>query len=209
MDSATTTAVEVLGATDDARLVSSPRTLRRDLRFVRIYAFQTDRVLRYSAHEETLGASDEPLAVADRIERGLAGEARRYRLVGWCILALLAVPPLLSGFLWSAMYWLPIRIYWWPFDRGNYGLPFFSLFEWLLYLVVAAYFVITVPLLFESRTETRKLGTDLRRVRDASTAEKNALAKVIAEGAHPRTESLVRHSKAFSAYAPLLDQAAD
>jgi len=209
MDDTTTTAVDTLAATDETGLDSSPRQVRRDLRFVRIYALQTDRVLRYSAHEETLLASEEPIATANRIERELAGEARRYRLAGACILALLAVPPMLAAFLWSGMYWLPVRIYWWPFERGNYGLPFLSLFEWLCYLLVAAYFVVTVPLLFESRQKTRKLGTDLRRVRDASVEQTSALAEVVVQGSHPRTESLLRHSRAFSSYAALLDRVAD
>jgi hypothetical protein len=181
------------------------RRLPGDLRFLRIYALTTNRVMRYKPHPESVSASEEPRAVADRIETGLAGEAQRYRLMGWCILGVIVAPLLLSGFLWSGMYWLPVRIYWWPFERGNYGLPYLSLFEWLAYLIVALYFVLSWALLVTSHAETRKLGTEYRRLADAPTEARASLAAALADGAHPRAAFVVRRSPAFSSYAELMD----
>jgi hypothetical protein len=180
------------------------RRLRSDLRFLRIYSLTTNRVIRYKPHPESVSASEEPGAIADRIEGGLAGEAQRYRLMGWCIFGIVVGPVLLSGILWSGMYWLPVRIYWWPFERGNYGLPFLSLFEWLAYLMLAVYFVLSWALLVTSHSETRKLATEYRRLAEASGQTRIELAAAIAN-AHPRAEYVVRHSKAFSAYVELMD----
>jgi len=180
------------------------RRLRGDLRFLRIYALTTNRVMRYQPHPESVSASEEPSAVADRIEAGLAGEAQRYRQMGWCILGVIAAPLLLSGFLWSGMYWLPVRIYWWPFERGNYGLPFLSLFEWLCYLVLAAYFAITWGLLATSHQATRKLGTEYRRLAETPEEDRAAVVEALTDGAHERALFVVRHSPAFSALGGLV-----
>jgi len=194
-----------LSATGDKRAdAARARRLRGDLRFLRIYSLTTNRVIRYKPHPESVSASEEPGAIADRIEEGLAGEAQRYRLMGWCILGIIVGPMLLSGFLWSGMYWLPVKIYWWPFERGNYGLPFLSLFEWLAYLMLALYFVLSWALLVTSHAETRKLATEYRRLADAREQTRIELAAAIADG-HPRAEYVVRHSKAFSAYVGLMD----
>jgi len=181
------------------------RRVRRDLRFLRIYALTTNRVMRYRPHPESVLASDDPHAVADRIEAGLAGEARRYRLMGLCVFAAIVAPPLLAGFLWSGMYWLPVRIYWWPFERGNYGLPFLSLFEWLCYLLLATYFTVAWGLLATSHAETRKLGTEYRRLAEAPAENRTGIAEAFSDGTHPRAQFLVRHSRAFEGYVELMD----
>lgn len=176
------------------------RRLRGDLRFLRLYALATGRVMRYKPHPESVSASDDPGAVADRIEAGLAAEAQRYRLLGWSILAVIVAPVLLSGVLWSGTYWLPVRIYWWPFQRGNYGLPFFSLFEWLAFLLVAAYFVVAWGLLVASYAETRKLGTEYRRLADAIGDTQSGIAEALGDGEHPRALYVAQHAAVFSAF---------
>jgi hypothetical protein len=184
---------------------SRARRLRRDLRFLRVYSLTTMRVMRYPAHPESVSASEEPLAIADRIEEGLAGEARRYRAVRRWIIAAIVGPVLLSGVLWSGMYWVPWSIYWWPFERGNYGLPFFSLFEWLAYLMIAAYFVITWALLTASRAETRKLGTEYRRLLEVPAEQRADIAAALEDGAHPRAQFVVGHSPVLhAAYAEFM-----
>lgn len=184
------------------------RRLRADLRFLWLYVHTTRRVCEYEPHAAALAASDEPVDIADRIEDQLAQEAWRYRAMGWCILALVVALPMLAAFLWSAMYWLPVRVYWWPFERGNYGLPFLSLFEWLAYLVLAAYFVVTGALLYASHTNTRRLSTEYRRLIDASDERRAVITEALVDGEHVRAEYVVEHSKVFSAYEPLLKRSA-
>jgi hypothetical protein len=181
------------------------RRLRGDLRFLRVYALTTKRVMRYRPHADAVTASEAPGAIAERIEAGLAGEARRYRLMGWCVVAVIVGPVLLSGFLRSAMYWLPVSIYWWPFARGNYSLPYLSLFEWLSYPLIVAYFAVAWGLLAASHAETRKLGTEYRRLADAPAANSAGIADALADGGHPRAQFVVRHSPPFSAYVELMD----
>jgi hypothetical protein len=180
---------------------NDPRRVRGDLRFLRIYVLTTLRITQYRPHAESLAASETPADIADRVEDGLVGEAWRYRAMGWCILGLLLSLPLLAGFLWSGMYWLPVRIYWWPFERGNYGLPWLSLFEWLCYLVLALYFVVTGGLLSISHDQTSRLGTEYRRLLEAPVQERQPIADAVADTNHPRTEFVMRKSKVFSAYA--------
>jgi hypothetical protein len=182
------------------------RRLRGDIRFLRIYALTVGRVTRYRPPPAVAAESDAPRDVADRIEDHLAGEASRYRAMGWCILALVLWLPALAGFLWSGMYWLPTSVYWWPFTRGNYGLPLFSVYEWFGYLGLAAYFVVTGGLLWTSHDHTRMLGAEYRRLLAADEAGRERLASAIADGAHPRTEFLVGRSPVFAEYHPLLEQ---
>jgi hypothetical protein len=190
-------AVQPREARDMAALT---RHLRGDLRFLRLYTLATRRVMRYKPHPESVSASEDPGAIADRIEAGLAGEARRYRLLGWSILAVIVAPVVLSGILWSGTYWLPVRIYWWPFERGNYGLPFFSLFEWLAFLLVAAYFVVAWALLVASYADTCKLGTEYRRLADATGDTQAGIAEALGDGTHPRALFVAQHAPVFSAY---------
>jgi len=185
--------------------LARPRRVRADLRFLRIYALTVRRVTLYPPHPEALAASETPCEVADRMEGSLAGEASRYRAMGWCILALLLMMPILAGVMWSGMYWLPVSVYWWPFERGNYGLPFLSLFEWISYLGVAAYAVVTAGLLYTSRDHTKRLGTEYRRLLEVGAEQRPAFAQAIADGAHPRTEFVLRKSHVFSVYAELLE----
>jgi hypothetical protein len=184
---------------------SRARRLRRDLRFLRVYSAKTNRMMRYKPHRESVSASEEALAIADRIEGGLAGEARRYRMVGWCMVGVIVGPVLLAGFLWSGMYWLPVILYWWPFDRGNYGLPFLSLFEWLAYLMIAAYFVVAWALLSASHAEALKLGTEYRRLLEVSAEQRAEIAAALEDGAHPRARFVVRNSPVLhTAYAEFM-----
>jgi hypothetical protein len=180
------------------------RRLRGDLRFLSIYVHTIRRVMRYRPHPEALAAGNDPAEFVGRIEDGLAGEASRYRQMGWSILAVLVAPLALGAFLWSGMYWLPIRIYWWPFERGNYGLPFLSLFEWLSYLAIAAYFVVTGALLATSHDQTKRLGTEYRRLLDTPAENREAIVAAIGDGAHPRTRFVVERSPVFADFAELL-----
>jgi hypothetical protein len=182
------------------------RRLRGDMRFLRVYVLATNRILRYKPHPASLSAPDDARSVVDRIETGLAEEAHRYRLIGWSIAVLIVGPLLLSGLLWSGMYWLPVTIYWWPFERGNYGLPYLSLFEWLAYLLVAAYFVVAWILFSASHAATRKLATEYKRLADAPASTRPALAEILSDGVHPRAAFVARHSAAFSAYIELMDK---
>lgn len=198
MSAAATQSSATAGAADERKVAKERRRLRRDLRFLRIYTLTVRRVLRYRPHPQTLAASAEPVAVIDRLEGALSREASRYRALGWCIFAVLFTPLALGAFLWSGMYWLPVRIYWWPFDRGNYGLPYLSLFEWLSYLVLLAYFVVAGAYLSASNDETRRLGTDYRRLLEAPEDVRGEIAAVIGDGAHQRIRYVVEHSPVFA-----------
>jgi hypothetical protein len=103
------------------------------------------------------------------------------------------------------MYWIPIRVYWWPFERGNYGLPFFSLYEWLCYLVLAAYFVVTFAMLRDGYAQTGRLGAEYRRLLAADAGTREELVGLVADGASPRTEFLLLRAPVFSGYRDILD----
>lgn len=182
------------------------RRVKRDLRFLRLYAFTVPTILRYRDDDECLSAGSSPEEVLTRIESGLTGEAASYRTVGWMILAVLFMPVFMAGFLWSGMYWLPVNIYWWPFERGNYGLPLLSLYEWLCFLLLAAYFVGTWAVLRTSRAESRRLATDFRRLVSADDAQREAVARAVADDAqpYPRARLMLAKAKPFAPYAELL-----
>ena len=191
---------------DLPRREDSARQVRRDLRFLKLYAYTVPRTLHYSKPPADAGGDAvTPAESLCRIEDGLAEEGTRYRLCAWAIVALLVALPALAAFLWSAMYWLPIRVYWWPFERGNYGLPFLSLFEWLAYLILAAYFVVTLATLREGYAQTHRLAAEYRRLISADpqwTAETVALVR---GGEWPRTAFLLHRAPAFAEYRAALD----
>jgi hypothetical protein len=182
----------------------NPRRIRGDLRFMRLYAHTVKRSMVYHDHKETLAADPSATAVAERIECGLRGEAKRYRMVGWTILAVILAPMLLSAFMWWAMYWLPVKYNWLPFERGMYHLPYFSLFEWSAYLIIAAYFVVTWGYITTSHDETLRLGTEYRRLAAASPEYRAEIVEALRSGEYPRTECVVTRAKVFADYAEAL-----
>jgi len=184
--------------------LGADRRVRGDLRFLGIYVYTVKRAMSYRPHKEAVAADSSAGAVVERVERGLAGEAVRYRSIGWAILALLVAPLLLSALLWTAMYWLPVRILWLPFERGMYGLPYLSLFEWFAYLIIAAYFVVAWGYLRTSYDETARLGTEFRRLHDATPEFCEQVAEVVRLGDFPRTRFILLRSKFFAAYAEIL-----
>lgn len=185
-------------------VIGASRRVRSDLRFLRIYVYTVKRAMSYRPHEEASVADPSAKAVVDRVELGLAGEAARYRAIGWTILVLLVAPLLLSVLLWTAMYWLPVRILWLPFERGMYGLPYLSLFEWFAYLILAAYFVVAWGYLLTSYDETSRLGTEFRRLEAATPEFREQVAGTIRCGGFPRTQFVLSRSSAFREYAALL-----
>lgn len=187
-------------------VLGASRRVRSDLRFLRVYVYTVKRAMSYRPHDEASVADPSAEAVVDRIERGLAGEAARYRAIGWTILALLVAPLLLSVLLWTAMYWLPVRVLWLPFERGMYGLPYLSLFEWFAYLILAAYFVVAWGYLFTSYDETSRLGTEFRRLQSATPEFRERVADTIRRGGFPRTEFVIHRSSVFAQYAALLGE---
>ncbi len=189
---------------DERSAARERRRIKSDLGFLRLYVFTVPRVMRYPKDAECQAAGSEPSEILGRIETGLTGEAERYRIAGWSILAIVLMPVLLAAFLWYAMYWLPVSIYWWPFERGLYGLPYFSLYEWLCFLVLGVYFAGTAVVLHRSRTETRRLAVDYCRLAQADEGRREQIAAKAASGSYPRADFLLRRAKPFSAYVPLM-----
>ena len=182
----------------------TPRRSTRDMLMLRGYVYTVRTVMGYRPDAECERASGEPADVVARLEGELAGELARYRQVMWSILAVLLMPAFVAVFLWSAMYWLPVRIYWWPFERGNYGLPLLSLYEWLCFLLLAAYFAYTWAVLRGSREGTRRIGVDYRRLAAASSDQQAQVADILRGGGFPRVAYVLARSHEFAAYRPLL-----
>ena len=199
-----TAAVPVDGPASKQARGDTPRRIRGDLRFLRMYVYTIPRTLGYRAPAgEDLNVS--PAESVERIEGGLAIEARRYRLCALSVGALLLSMPILIAVLWSGMWWLPVQIYWWPFERGNYGLPFLSLFEWMAYLLLAAYAAITLGILQGGLMRTRCLGAEYRRLRDADPEWRDEIVRRVSAGDAPRTAFLLRKASVFSAYREAID----
>jgi len=207
--------------------VDSLRKVRRDLRFLWFYAHTVKHVMsRYSdagpaapapavvAPADALPAvaadlsvnapTVEPRQLLARVECELIAECRRMRLMFRAIIAVVLMPFLLAGFLWSGLYWLPVRILWFPFERDMYGLPLFSLFEWFAFLFLAAFLVYSAGMLSEGFASTRRAGTAYRELADASPAEMTAIAKTAALGEFPRALFLLGRAKPFADYAERL-----
>ena len=179
---------------------------RSDLRLLRIYAFTIPTVMRYKPDLAWAELSPEPGQLLGRLDSELAGEASRYRALFAAIIAVVLMPGLLAGFLWSGLYWLPVRIPWFPFFRGEYGLPWLSLFEWLAFLCLAAFLVYGWALLRTSRDETRRMAADLAVIGSAGPDEREAIAQEALTGSYPRAELLLRKAAPLSAYRELLGE---
>jgi len=186
--------------------VTASRRERGDLRLLRIYAFTIPTVMRYKQDPVWAELSQEPALLLSRLDDELAGEASRYRALSWAILAVVLMPGLLAGFLWSGLYWLPVRVPWYPFFRGAYGLPWLSLFEWIAFMCLAAFLVYGWALLRTSRDETRRMSTDLAVIGSAGAGQREAIAREALVGEHPRAELLLRKAAPLSAYRELLGE---
>ena len=186
--------------------MNESRRERKDLHLIRIYAFTIPTVMRYQPDAEWAELSPEPVQLLARLETELSGEASRYRALFAAMAAVLLMPGLLAAFMWSGLYWLPVRIPWYPFFRGAYGLPWLSLFEWTAFLFLAAFLVFGWALLRTSRDETRRMCSDLRVFGSASPAEREAIAREVDLGGYPRSRLLLRKAKPMTAYRELLGE---
>jgi len=183
----------------------SPRRVRRDLRFVRWYAYTVRHVItRYDDGVDAGQDAQRPAELLSRVEIEVAAECRRMRIMFRAIIAVLLMPMLLAGFLWSGLYWLPVRIPWFPFERGSYGLPLLSLFEWLAFLMLAAFLTGSLAVIIEGFASTRRVSTDYRLLGEASAADRAAIAAEARSGAYPRCAYLLSRAKPFADYAPLM-----
>lgn len=185
-------------------VVPSARTLRRDLRFLRWYSHTVKHVMRrYRADASTRTASTEPGDVLGRLERELVAESRRVRHLANAIMCVLLMPFLLAGLLWSGLYWLPVRIPWFPYERGAYGLPWFSLFEWFAFLSLAAFLAYSTALLIDGFASTRRVSADFHHLAEAGAEERLAIAEAARGGHFPRAAFVLAHAAPFEAYALL------
>jgi len=183
----------------------SPRRIRRDLRFVRWYAYTIRHVIRrYRRDVETTGEQRLPAHLLARVEVEVAAECRRMRIMFRAIVAVLLMPMVLAGLLWSGLYWLPVRIMWFPFERGIYGLPMFSVFEWLAFLMLALFLAGSLAVIVEGLASTRRVSIDYGLLVDASAEERVAIAQEAQSGAYPRSAYLLGRAQAFADYAPLM-----
>ncbi len=183
----------------------SPRRVRRDLRFVRWYAYTIRHVItRYCDGSEPGQEARQPAELLSRVEAEVAAECRRMRIMFRAIIAVLLMPMLIAGFLWSGLYWLPVRILWLPFERGSYGLPLLSLFEWLAFLMLAAFLASSLAVIGDGLASTRRVSTDYRILGEASADERDAIVGEARTGAYPRSAYLLSRAKPFAAYAQLM-----
>lgn len=187
----------------------TPASVRADLAFLWIDVRLAGATMKRRPDALTAAASADAPALIERVEDELHGEARRYHHALWACVAVCMMPFLLAGFAWSGLYWLPVRIYWVPFERGEYGLPWFSLYEWIAYLLLAAFFAYGYALVSESSGSTRRLSADYHRLADADPAGRDEYAREVVSAKRQRTELVLRNSPVFAEYPPLLDALAD
>jgi hypothetical protein len=184
--------------------VSSSRRVRADLRLLRIYALTIPTVMRYTPDPEWARLSQQPDELLARLDAELAGEASRYRALFVACIAVLLMPGLLGAFLWSGLYWLPVRILWFPFFRGEYGLPWLSLFEWLAFFFLAVFLAYGWWLLRISHAETRRMSADLAVIGAADSRQRDEIAREALVGDYPRASLLLRKAAPLCAYRELL-----
>lgn len=177
---------------------------------MRWYAHTIRHVIeRYRDAEGELPGDSSPAELLSRVEVEVAAECRRMRIMFRAILAVLLMPMLLAGFLWSGLYWLPVRILWFPFERGSYGLPLFSLFEWLAFLMLALFLAGSLAVIIDGIASTRRVSTDYRLLAEATAEERVSIASEARSGVYPRSAYLLSRAKPFAEYALLMVTGAD
>jgi len=120
-------------------------------------------------------------------------------------LAVGVMPFALAILMWAGLCVLPVRIAWFPFERGYYGLPWLSLYEWFAYLFLAAFFAVGFALIAASASSSRRLSADYRRLAAADADVSVELAEAVARRELARTSLVMRNSPALADYAALLD----
>ncbi len=187
----------------------APKTVKRDLAMLWIDARLAGSTMKRRPDAAVLAADAAPSAVVDRVEDELHGEATRYRHALWACIGVALMPVALAILAWSGLYWLPVRILWTPFERGSYGLPWLSLYEWIAYLCLAAFFAYGVALIADSHGSTRRLSADYHRLADTDAESRERFAREVVSAKRRRTELVLRTSRVFADYSPLLDAAAE
>jgi len=177
-----------------------PRAVARDLRYLWIDVRVAGSTMKHKPDTATEAASADPADIVDRIETELAGEATRYRYALYASIAVIVMPAALAAFAWSGLYWLPVRIMWFPFERGYYGLPWLSLYEWVAYLLLAVFFVVGFALVSLSHGATRRLSSDYRRLAAADDIARVSLVAAVRAANLKRTELLMRSSSVLAPY---------
>lgn len=197
--------LEPSSAIDSVRPAPPSRAARRDLRFLRWYAHTVARVMsRYTADASTMLASKEPGELLGRVERELAAESCRMRAMLRAILIVSAMPLLLAAFLWSGLYWLPVRILWFPFERGAYGLPLLSLYEWFSFLFLASFAVYSTVAIVEGLASAHRVSADFHHLAVADGSVRIAIAREARSGDFSRSAFVLTHAKPFAQYASLM-----
>jgi hypothetical protein len=187
----------------------APDTVKRELAMLWIDARLAGSTMKRRPDAAVLASDAAASAVVDRVEDELHGEATRYRHALWACIAVALMPVALAIFAWSGLYWLPVRILWTPFERGSYGLPWLSLYEWIAYLCLAAFFAYGFALIAESHGSTRRLSADYHRLADTDAASRELFAREVVSAKRRRTELVLRTSRVFADYPALLDAAAE
>lgn len=178
------------------RRMERSRRVRRDVKLLAIDARMARYVLRYAPDPDIDAADPAPDAVLGRVEIELAHEAIRYARLLRAAIATLLMPMFLAAFTWAGFWLLPRRIWWMPYDRGQYGLPL-SLYETLGYAFLALFLTYGTMLTVASWRATRRLSADYRRIRDAQGDLRTAFTDALLSGRFPRTAYVVGGSAAF------------
>jgi membrane protease YdiL (CAAX protease family) len=180
------------------------RKMRKETGLLEWDVWRAHSVMERKPDAATSAMSGEPDDVLGRVEPELAGEARRYRGVLYGALLTMFMPGILAILAWSAMYWLPVRIMWLPFERGGMGLPGLSLYEWSAFALLLAYLVYGLVQIRASHRATACLSADYRRLVAADESQRAEYAEAALSGRYPRVRAVLGKSTAFSMYEDLM-----
>lgn len=183
----------------------APERVRADLRYLWPDLQRPGMILRWASDPVVAAAPSEPPALFERVERGLAEAADRYRKILATGTALLLMPFGLAWLMYSGLFVLPHDVYS-PFFRGVH-VPTVSLYEFAAFLLLAVALGYAAHVAFESAGTLSRLSADLRRLREADDEQRAGFAAEALTGRWPRTTALLLRGAQFARYRALIEPA--
>lgn len=181
----------------------APERVRSDLRALWPDLRRPTLILRWASDPVVAASSLEPSVLFERVERGLAEAADRYRRVLLTGAVLLLTPLLLAWVMYAGIFVLPVDVYA-PFFRGVY-VPLVSLYEFAAFLLLAGTLGYAAYVAYQSAGTLSRLSADLRRLREADDEQRAAFAAEASTGHWPRAATLLLRGGQFAAYRDLID----
>jgi len=188
--------------TPGVNAIVAPERVKADLRYLWPDLRRPGMILSWASDPATAAAPSEPPVLFERVERGLAEAANRYRRILATAGTLIVMPLLLGWGMFIGLIPVPPGVHS-PFTRGEIS-PLLSFYELAAFILLAVVLGYAVYVAYRSSGTLSRLSADLRRLREADAEQMAAFAAEASTGRWPRTAAMLVNGRPFTKYRELI-----